>query len=229
VHGARSPRSARDSYRALVYGDSPGFAEYFRAATPIDVIERMKIGSRPSLRKGDGSGIEQLRAIPWVFAWSQSRHGLPGWYGLGSGLAGPAPRRRGTHRRDGARLAVLSPAAGRCRDGAGQVRRRHRRAAIRAGRAAACALLPAASPSRIQRTREYILRRSRAAASCWNTIRRLRVSIRLRNPYVDPISLLQVELLRRWRAASAEDAAVRGAGRTVNGIAQRLAEHRLRS
>ncbi|MFW6317511.1 MAG: phosphoenolpyruvate carboxylase, partial [Halorubrum sp.] len=67
-----------------VYEDDR-FLEYFRHATPIDVIERMAIGSRPSARKAD-QGIENLRAIPWVFAWTQSRQVLPGWFGLGSGL-----------------------------------------------------------------------------------------------------------------------------------------------
>ena len=62
------------------------FMEYFRAATPIDVIERMQIGARPLVR-GSGSGVETIRAVPWMFAWSQSRHNLPGWFGAGTGLA----------------------------------------------------------------------------------------------------------------------------------------------
>ncbi|MDH3860277.1 MAG: phosphoenolpyruvate carboxylase, partial [Gammaproteobacteria bacterium] len=62
---------SRAAYRKLIY-DAPGFYEYFRSATPIDVIERMRIGSRPSARRSQ-SGIEDLRAIPWVFAWTQSR------------------------------------------------------------------------------------------------------------------------------------------------------------
>src|SRR3546814_2887644 len=70
--------------RALVHED-PGCADYFRAATPIDVIERLRIGSRPSRRGGSG-GVERLRAIPWVFAWSQNRAGLTAWYGLGTAL-----------------------------------------------------------------------------------------------------------------------------------------------
>ena len=69
-----------------------GFFEFFRAATPLDVIERMHIGSRPAMRAGGGGDRRALRPIPWVFAWTQSRHMLPGWYGFGSGLRG---RRRG--------------------------------------------------------------------------------------------------------------------------------------
>jgi len=73
-----------EAYRRLVYGSR--FFDYFRAATPLDVIERMHIGSRPSGRR-HGEGIDALRAIPWVFAWTQSRHMLPGWFGFGSGIA----------------------------------------------------------------------------------------------------------------------------------------------
>src|SRR2546430_12356702 len=88
-------RDSREAYRALVYGD-PRFVEYFHRATPIDVIQRMEIGSRPTSRQGDDQGgeIERLRAIPWVFAWTQNRHLLPGWYGLGTALDRAAERPR---------------------------------------------------------------------------------------------------------------------------------------
>src|SRR4029079_11036367 len=76
---------SRDGYRALVY-DDPRFLDYFRGSTPIDVIERLAIGSRPASRRS-GRGIEDLRAIPWGFACAQNRHLLPGWYGLGAGLS----------------------------------------------------------------------------------------------------------------------------------------------
>ncbi|MBT8143645.1 MAG: phosphoenolpyruvate carboxylase, partial [Gammaproteobacteria bacterium] len=77
-------RVGRETYRGLVY-DNPDLVRYFRQATPIDVIERMQIGSRPASRRS-GDGIENLRAIPWVFAWTQSRLVLTGWYGVGMGL-----------------------------------------------------------------------------------------------------------------------------------------------
>ena len=76
---------SRRAYRELIY-ETPEFYEYFRAATPIDLIERMRIGSRPASRRS-GTGIDSLRAIPWVFSWTQARFVLPGWYGFGSGLA----------------------------------------------------------------------------------------------------------------------------------------------
>jgi phosphoenolpyruvate carboxylase len=71
------------TYRALV--ERPGFVEFFRQATPIDVIEHSRIGSRPPRRSGQ-AGIEDLRAIPWVFSWGQARFYLSGWYGVGSAL-----------------------------------------------------------------------------------------------------------------------------------------------
>lgn len=75
---------SREAYQALIH--TPRFIEFFRQATPIDVIEASRIGSRPSRRTGAAS-LEDLRAIPWVFAWSQSRFYLSGWYGVGSALA----------------------------------------------------------------------------------------------------------------------------------------------
>ena len=87
---AQLAAKARDTYRALVWED-PRFAEFFRAATPINELNEMRIGSRPSARRAPGEAqsmsLDALRAIPWVFAWSQSRANLPGWYGTGAALA----------------------------------------------------------------------------------------------------------------------------------------------
>jgi len=76
--------TARRHYRELVY-DTPNFVEYFEQATPLTEIAELKIGSRPARRSG-GKRIEDLRAIPWVFSWMQSRHTLPGWFGLGTAI-----------------------------------------------------------------------------------------------------------------------------------------------
>jgi phosphoenolpyruvate carboxylase len=76
---------SRDTYRALVYED-PDFARFFFQVTPIEALAELNIGSRPPSRGGDGS-IESLRAIPWVFAWTQNRILLPSWYGAGTALA----------------------------------------------------------------------------------------------------------------------------------------------
>ena len=82
--------AARTAFRALV--ETEGFAEWFARVSPLEEISGLRIGSRPS-RRGLGGGplgLEDLRAIPWVFAWAQTRLNLPGWYGLGSGLAAAA-------------------------------------------------------------------------------------------------------------------------------------------
>ena len=81
--------ASRDAYVGLLATD--GFMSFFRTATPIDVIERSSIGSRPARRTGQAT-IADLRAIPWVFAWSQSRYLLSGWFGLGTALRGLAER-----------------------------------------------------------------------------------------------------------------------------------------
>src|SRR5207344_1418659 len=75
--------SSREAYRGLL--SMEGFVDFFRAATPIDALELSSIGSRPSRRTGQRS-LADLRAIPWVFSWNQSRYYLPGWYGVGSAL-----------------------------------------------------------------------------------------------------------------------------------------------
>ncbi|HEY1455591.1 MAG TPA: phosphoenolpyruvate carboxylase [Candidatus Dormibacteraeota bacterium] len=81
---SRIDAPARDAYRSLIGAD--GFEAWFGRVSPLDELSRLRLGSRPA-RRGSSTRLEELRAIPWVFAWSQMRLNLPGWYGMGSGLA----------------------------------------------------------------------------------------------------------------------------------------------
>ncbi len=206
------------AFRSLVY-DDPDFHSYFRLATPIDIIERLDIGSRPATRRA-GAGVEDLRAIPWVFAWIQNRHLLPGWFGVGSGLTAAAE----VHGEDVLRemalqwpffanlLADVEMVLAKSDLGIGA---RYARLAGAAGER----LLPTIV-AEYERTCEIIcgLLETSGALEREPVLRR---SIRLRNPYVDPISLLQVDLLDRWRAGGSKDADLERALRsTVRGIAR---------
>ncbi len=110
VHDAMDELSAIafDAYRDLVYG-TDGFVEFFRAVTPVAELAELNIGSRPASRTSSAR-IEDLRAIPWVFSWSQTRLMLPGWYGAGTAFerwtAGEPATRRAA-RRAARALAVL--------------------------------------------------------------------------------------------------------------------------
>lgn len=212
--------TSRQKYRELVY-ETPGFVDYFRSATPIDLIERMRIGSRPASRRSK-AGIDNLRAIPWVFAWAQSRHMFPGWYGLGSGLAA-ATEQFGA---DAVRTM--------CRDwyfmrsmisDVEVVLAKSDLEIARFYSDLAGDLHDEFFPiieQEFDRTRDLILDYSdhdellEGAAT-------LQRSIMLRNPYVDPMSLMQVDLLRRWRATDrSDDALLEALLASVNGIAQGL-------
>ncbi len=213
-------RESRDAYRSLVYG-SESFFRYFREATPIDVIERMNIGSRPAARR-PGSRIQDLRAIPWVFSWTQNRSILPGWYGMGRGLE-LALKEFGRDQLE-AMFAewlfmrtlledvemVLAKADMPIAERYSQLADpgvRHHFDDIR---------------TEFDRTAGLILD-LKGAEQLLDHDPTLQRAILLRNPYVDPMSLMQIDLLERWRASGREDGdAFKALLLSVNGIAHGL-------
>jgi phosphoenolpyruvate carboxylase len=209
-----------EAYRDLVFG-SEGFFDYFRAATPLDVIERMHIASRPAAR-ADGGGVQALRAVPWVFAWTQSRHMLPGWFGFGSGLQAALER----HGEEViARMTAQWPFFGHLLDDVEtMLGRTDLEIAGHYDALAGDELRALAQPI----AKEYALTvrhvlHLRGSARLLDGDPTLQRSIKLRNPYVDPMHLMQVDLLRRWRATQRQDQALFGALRaTISGIAQGL-------
>ena len=212
--------ASRAAFRELVYEDDD-FPDYFRRATPIDVIERMKIGSRPASRRA-GKTIDDLRAIPWVFSWMQSRHVLPGWYGLGTGLEAAAAEHGeetlSTMVREWPFLATLV-------DDAEMVLAKADLDIAEHYAELAGDLAPRFFPrirQEYERTVEWVLR-LKGTEELLERDPTLRRSIRLRNPYVDPMSFLQIDLLKRWRAADRDDdELLRALIVTVQGIAQGL-------
>lgn len=226
-------QTAFRAYRALIY-ETPELRTYYQQATPIEYISRMNVGSRPSLRKG-GDRVEDLRAIPWVFAWTQSRHNLPGWYGVGSALqtfiaAGDdnLERLRTMYKRwvffrsliDNAQLSIGTADMSVARLYAGMVTD----SAVRDKVYAAIA-------EEYQRTRDALLQIT-AQEQLLDSSPVLQRSILLRNPYVDPLHCLQVRMMQEWRAnfAAAADATLddlspqarrmlEGIFQTINGIA----------
>jgi phosphoenolpyruvate carboxylase len=216
---------AEESYRALVWEDA-AFPAFFRAFTPIDELGLLRLGSRPARRPSARADIASLRAIPWVFAWTQTRCVLPAWYGVGSAL-GP--------------LAASE-------EGRATLRRLYRRWPFFRAAVEACEMsLAKASlqiaelylelvPEDVDRDRLFGViwdEHARCTAAVLATVETedlldrhpaVQRAIRLRNPYVDPINAIQVELLRAYRAAGEAGRAEleRPLARSIAGIAAGL-------
>ncbi|MEO6875282.1 MAG: phosphoenolpyruvate carboxylase [Opitutaceae bacterium] len=212
------------AYKALVH-DDPEFLVFWRQATPIDEISNLKLGSRPTYRKATQS-VSDLRAIPWVFSWMQSRFNFPGWFGLGMAL--DAILRRGVKGKrllrdmhtnwpffatliDNAQLTMRKADMGIATLYAGLVEdpkiRRRIGALLEAEFDRTEQAILAVTRQRQMLAREPVLRRS----------------VELRNPYIDPLNYIQVEMLRRLRSgktlSATEAEAVRGVIElTINGI-----------
>jgi len=191
-----------EAYRQFVFGERD-FGDYFRSATPIDVIERMQIGSRPTHR-AEIEGIRGLLPVPWVFAWTQTRHMLPGWYGAGAGL-------RAAIEMHG--LAAVREAYGHwffLRNLIDDVETMLARTDLDIAQAYNV-LAPEPTrrfftPIRVEYevACEHVLA-IKAIQRLLDGEPTLQRSIQLRNPYVDPMNLMQVDLLRRWRESGRQD------------------------
>ncbi len=216
-------RRAFAAYRALVK-DTPGFVAYYRASTPIAEIAELNIGSRPASRRAT-ERIEDLRAIPWVFSWTQCRLMLPGWYGFGAAAEGwlkdkkaSVEELREMHREwpffrsllsnldmvlAKSDLAIASRYAGLVPD------ERLRREVF--GRIS----------EEWQRARRWLAAITGHAELLADNPTLAR-SIRNRFPYLDPLNHLQVELLRRYRADGSDKRLLRAIHLTINGLAAGL-------
>ncbi|HXM58252.1 MAG TPA: phosphoenolpyruvate carboxylase [Candidatus Dormibacteraeota bacterium] len=213
---ARIGPPAHAAYRLLVEAD--GFPAWFGQVSPIDELGSLRIGSRPA-RRGGGRALEDLRAIPWVFAWSQTRLNLPGWYGLGSGLAAAEL--------DEVREAYAEwPLFTSLIDNAEMsLAKTDRRIAARYLDLGDRPDLAERVLAEYDRTLEGLL----AITGHRRLLERRRVlgrAVELRNPYVDALSHLQLRALRTLRAGGLEAAARERVERllllTVNGVAAGL-------
>jgi phosphoenolpyruvate carboxylase len=214
------------TYRALVHEDS-GFVPFFRAFTPVDELGLLALGSRPARRPSSHAYLAGLRAIPWVFSWTQTRTLLPAWYGCGTALGA---------------LASTD-------EGVGELRRLY--AEWPFFRAIVDNLEMTLAKSSLEVAREYLElvpdggerdriwtliadEHARTVAAVLATVDErelldrhpaLQRSVRLRNPYVDPMNAIQVGLLVRYRAASSDEERARLAAplaRSIAGIAAAL-------
>jgi len=204
--------------------DNPDVLEYFEQATPVNELDTARIGSRPS-RRAKGRRLEDLRAIPWVFGWMQSRHAVPAWFGVGHALehfskSGPGHDQllrqiaRGfpmfSDLLRNVELGMAKADLGIAREYSSLVKNPALRQRI-------FSMLE----DEFLRSRRMILRAT-GQRELLSRNRVLARSIRLRNPYVDPMSLIQVELLRRKQNGEKNSDLEYPLGATINGIAAGL-------
>ncbi len=214
---------ARQTYAHLVH-ETPGFVEYFRASTPIAEVGDLNLGSRPASRKPTSS-VNDLRAIPWVMAWSQSRVMLPGWYGTGAAIeqwAGDDP----------ARMAVLSdlyrrwPFFRTVMSNLAQVlAKADLDIAARYAELVEDETLRDTIFGMIREEHDRTVRMHAAVTGSDHLLAdnpALAESIRNRFPYLEPLNQMQIELLRRRRAGDDSELVERGILLTMNGLATAL-------
>ena len=219
---AEMAQASEAVYRRVVHED-PDFVAFFEAVTPVHEISRLRLGSRPA-RRGAAQGIEDLRAIPWVFSWTQSRIVLPAWLGLGTALH-EARERHGVEllremERDWPFFAtLLSNAEMGCAKADPAIARRY--AELWDDPRSARIYTPLIHELELTIAELLVVRDSQRLLDRDPV---LRASIDRRNPFVDPLSFVQIELLRRLRLQ--QDDPPEALGRlsllTINGIASGL-------
>lgn len=214
-----SAQSVR-TYRALVYGERE-FYDFFRQVTPIDVIEQMQLGSRPAMEM-NYEGVASIRSIPWSHAWSQCRYMISGWFGAGTALASVREQLGSDV------LAQMYEGWFFFRNLIDEIELSLARSDLNVASAYDELVDPALRRFIPELRREYALaceqvlalRGSHTLLEREPTVHR---SILLRNPYIDPMHLVQVDLLRRWRAGQREDRELLSALlASVSGIGQAL-------
>ncbi|HVY82403.1 MAG TPA: phosphoenolpyruvate carboxylase [Steroidobacteraceae bacterium] len=211
-------KRAFTAYRALVY-ETEGFNTFFRQMTPLAEIAELKIGSRPASRTRSDR-IEDLRAIPWVFSWAQARVMLPGWYGAGEALRTFADR--GLLRE----MATAWPFFRTTLDNMEMVLAKsdmgisRRYASLVQDRALADTLFGRIQ-SAWEATHDALLEIT-GQARLLEKNPPLDASIRLRLPYIEPLNLLQVELLKRHRAGDSDARVREGIHLSINAVATAL-------
>ncbi len=215
--------AAYTAYRRDI-AENPEVLEYFEQATPVQELDAARIGSRPS-RRTKGRRLGDLRAIPWVFGWMQSRHAVPAWYGVGQGLGSFADKSRAHEKL----LRVMFQKFALFTDLIRNVELGMAKADLHIARVYAGLVKNEGLRKRVfgnleeefLRTRHVILRISgQRELLAGNRV--LARSIHLRNPYVDPMSLIQVELMRRKQAGGNPAELEYPLGATINGIAAGL-------
>jgi phosphoenolpyruvate carboxylase len=215
--------AAFEFYRRNV-AENPDILPYFEEATPVLEFDLAKIGSRPARRSAQTRGLEDLRAIPWVFGWMQSRHVLPAWFGVGHALEKFSSERAG----DGL-LKEMTRDLPLFMNLVGDVETGMAKADLSIARRYAGLVGDEALRGRVfgmiaeefERTRRAVLRVSGQTRLLeHNPV--LARSIELRNPYVDPMSLVQIELLRRKRAGQESEELDYALASTINGISAGL-------
>ena len=217
----RMSASAFTKYRALLEQD--GFVEYFLASTPVEELSELKIGSRPARRAGPVAGIASLRAIPWVFGWTQSRQIIPGWFGIGAALEEACQQGLTDDLADMfANWRFLQTLLSNVE-----------MALVKTDMTIAERYVRELVPPRLQhifdgikdeyeRSVREVLRLT-GQSELLERLPVLQRTLRVREPYIDPLNYLQVLLLKRMRDGSEDDALLRRSLLlSINGIAAGL-------